>query len=511
MCTHYFGSPAGMKLRNVLISDAVDPACVELLQQHGISVTLRTKLPPSELIAEVKVTAELLAAAPSLKLVGRAGTGVDNIDLDAATKRGVIVMNTPGGNSISACELTCTLIACLARHVAPACAALKQGSWERKQFAGNELYGKTLAVLGLGRIGREVARRMQSFGMKTIGYDPIISAESAAEFNVEKLELDDIWPQADYITVHTPLIPQTRNLLNAAVFNCCRRGVQIVNVARGGIVDEAALLDALESGHCGGAALDVFTEEPPRSDALLRLLAHPRGQTVSGIVNAPIMATALEASNTPWIKLAQYLGCMASHLVPKSLPGVTISVEAYGNELAGLRCLSTAVLLGQLAGATQNGINLINAPALAREAGISVESSHHTQAPIKYAHILNEGSSGLRVCIKQAGQEPQSVTGTVRDGLPLLLAIGEQMHFSPQGLALRGNVALFKSNNVRANLTSLVGAIGTSKTTLLSMSLAIPEDAASTVGYIALNTTNRFDVDDKTLQNVVLVAQNSFA
>ncbi|XP_063988588.1 D-3-phosphoglycerate dehydrogenase-like [Diachasmimorpha longicaudata] len=276
-----------IKLENVLISDPVDGSCIDLLKSHGIAVTTKYKLPKDELLQEIKnydglivrsetkVTEEVIAAGTNLRVIGRAGTGVDNINVDAATKKGIVVLNTPGGNSISACELTCTLISSLARNVAQAAQSMKEGRWDRKLYSGFELYGKTLAVLGFGRVGREVGLRMQSFGMKIVCFDPIVSAEDAASAGATKLSLDEIWPVADYITVHTPLIPQTKNLIGTASLSKCKKGVRVINVARGGIINEAELLEALKSGQCAGAALDVFSEEPPKNPVTLELIRHP--------------------------------------------------------------------------------------------------------------------------------------------------------------------------------------------------------------------------------------------
>ncbi|XP_055858976.1 D-3-phosphoglycerate dehydrogenase [Episyrphus balteatus] len=280
-------------IKNVLVCDAVDSACVDLLKSNGINVTYKLKLAKEQLCEEVKnydavivrsdtkITEEVLnagsaAAGGSLKAVGRAGAGVDNIDVAAATKQNVIVLNTPGGNSISACELTCMLIGALARPFVPAGQSMKEGRWDRKLYSGTELYGKTLAILGLGRIGREVAIRMQAWGMKIIGYDPITTDAEAKAAGIEKMTLEQIWPLADYITVHTPLIPATRNLINAQALGKCKKGVKVVNVARGGIIDESAVLAALESGQCGGAAFDVFPEEPPKSEITKALIQHPK-------------------------------------------------------------------------------------------------------------------------------------------------------------------------------------------------------------------------------------------
>jgi len=277
-----------MDISKVLVADAVDQACVDLLKKNGIQVDCKYKLPKEELVkivanydglivrSDTKVTADVINAGKKLKVIGRAGAGVDNIDISAATAKNIIVLNTPGGNAISACELTCSLITTLARNVVPAAASLKAGRWDRKLYTGHELNGKTLAILGLGRIGREVALRMQAWGMKTIGFDPIVSATDAAKFNVAKMELTEIWPLADYITVHTPLIPETRNMINKKVFSMCKKGVRIVNVARGGIIHEEDLLTALQDGSCGGAALDVFEQEPPTNPVTLKLIQNDK-------------------------------------------------------------------------------------------------------------------------------------------------------------------------------------------------------------------------------------------
>ncbi|KAF2903549.1 hypothetical protein ILUMI_02622 [Ignelater luminosus] len=284
----FSSSYTSMNINKVLVADAVDQACVDLLKNNLIDVDCKYKLSKEQLIQEIqnydglivrsdtKVTAEVIEAAKNLKVIGRAGAGVDNIDVDAATKKNIVVLNTPGGNAISACELTCTLITSLARNVVPAAASLREGRWDRKLYAGHEIHGKVLGIVGLGRIGREVAIRLQAWGMKTVGYDPIVSAEDAAKFNVEFLELEKIWPIADYITLHTPLIPETRNMINKKVFNQAKKGLRIVNVARGGIIDEAALLEALENGQCGGAALDVYEQEPPTNPTTLKLIQHPK-------------------------------------------------------------------------------------------------------------------------------------------------------------------------------------------------------------------------------------------
>ncbi|ELU18038.1 hypothetical protein CAPTEDRAFT_154830 [Capitella teleta] len=290
-----------LPLKKVLISDEIDQVCIDVLTKNGIEAVKNTKLSKEALLEEIKaydglivrsatqVTAEVITAGSNLKVIGRAGTGVDNIDCKAAEAKGVLVRNTPTGNSISAAELTCTLLLSMSRNIANGTQTLREGRWERKNLMGNEVYGKTIGIIGLGRIGKEVATRMQAFGMKvrlcccvdskltgsllqTIGFDPVIPASVTAEFGVKSMSLEEMWPQVDYITVHTPLIPQTKNLINDDVFRKCKKGVRVINCARGGIIDEEALLRALDAGLCGGAALDVFCEEPPKASPLIK---HP--------------------------------------------------------------------------------------------------------------------------------------------------------------------------------------------------------------------------------------------
>uniref|UniRef100_A0A1B6KWA9 D-3-phosphoglycerate dehydrogenase n=1 Tax=Graphocephala atropunctata TaxID=36148 RepID=A0A1B6KWA9_9HEMI len=508
------------KLSNVLVSDAVDQSCVDLLKAHNINVTCKYKLPKEELIKEIpkydglivrsdtKVTAEVLQAAKALRVVGRAGTGVDNIDLAAATSKGVIVLNTPGGNSISACELTCALITALARHVAQGCQSLKEGRWDRKLYSGSELSGKTLAVLGLGRIGREVASRMQAFGMKTIGFDPMVSAEEAQAFNVDKKELEEIWPVADYITVHTPLIPQTRNLINADVFSKCKRGVRIVNVARGGIVDEAALLDALKDGRCAGAALDVYIEEPPKNPTTLELLKHPavvctphlgasteEAQTrvaveiaeqfvalsnpsspfkITGAVNAPILGATCVPYNNSWIELTTNLGRLVSKLLQnQDRTEAKVELVRTGAALENMSFLGTAALVGLLSGRTSNGLNLINAPQLAKEAGLSVSQRYEP----------SEQKSVTITVTTPAGSN--SVTGTIKSKTIHYLLSVNGVSFSkvgtPVGTATAdwNNLQLFRGTNPRKDYLAIAEGLNAKGLDMTFFSVATSQKADS--------------------------------
>lgn len=289
-------------IKSILISDDVNQRCVDILSNNGFDVTKNIKLSKEELLEEVKkydalvvrsatkVTADVLTSGvDNLKLVARAGTGVDNIDVNFATEKGILVMNALGSNTISAAELTCSMISAVARHLPQANASMKSGKWERSKFLGTELYGKTLAVVGLGRIGREVASRMRSFGMEIIGYDPMVSAADAEKFGIKFMELNDLWPVADYITIHVPLMDSTKNLMNNEVFNKCKKGFKLINCARGGIVEETDLLNALNDERCSGAALDVFEQEPPKCTDLI---SHPKF-----ICTPHLGASSVEAQN----------------------------------------------------------------------------------------------------------------------------------------------------------------------------------------------------------------------
>ncbi|KAK0166727.1 hypothetical protein PV327_004216 [Microctonus hyperodae] len=473
-----------INLRSVLISDPVDNLCADLLISHGVPVTTKYKLSKDELIQEIlkhdglivrsetKVTAEILAAASNLRVVGRAGTGVDNIDLQAATRKGIVVLNTPGGNSISACELTCALISALARNVSQAAQSMKEGRWDRKLFSGYELSGKTLAVLGFGRIGREVSHRMQSFGMKIICFDPMLSAEDTKKIGATKMSLNEIWPIADYITVHTPLIPQTRNLINATTLSSCKKGVKIINVARGGIVDEEALLQSLKSGHCGGAALDVFLEEPPKNPITLELIQHPKviatphlgastaeaqervaveiaeqflaisgtsnKYSVTGIVNAPVLFAAMSDENGPWIELSKKLGQLATRFIKKNV-SAPIESQTIGKAMASKKFIHTAVLVGVLTGQTKNGLNLINAPTLAKDVGIDIKESHI--------------DGDINAVVVKVGQH--HIKGTVRNNEVLLLSIDDAVFNN--GIQLRDYISLYHANGPQ-DLATIVNA-----------------------------------------------------
>uniref|UniRef100_A0A8C5QBJ2 D-3-phosphoglycerate dehydrogenase n=1 Tax=Leptobrachium leishanense TaxID=445787 RepID=A0A8C5QBJ2_9ANUR len=449
-------------IHRVLISDSLAAACASILRsQGGIEVTESPGISQEELLSKIKdydglivrsatkVTESVLIAGSRLKVVGRAGTGVDNVDVDSATKNGIIVMNTPMGNSISAAELTCGLILSLSRQIPQAAKSMVEGRWDRKKFMGSELHGKTLGILGLGRIGKEVALRMQSFQMKTIGFDPVIPAEVTAQFGVQQYQLEEIWEQCDYITVHTPLLPSTTGLINDAAFSKCKRGVKVINCARGGIIDEAALLRALKSGQCGGAGLDVFTEEPPQDQALIThplVVALPhlgastdeaqnrcgeeiaaqivdlvKERALSGVINAPALTKAFSPSTKPWIRLAEALGVILQNLVPQMSGKIHVTTSGGCLKDAG-SYLCSAVSIGLLRGAEKK-INLVNAALYAADAGIQVSSQHCSDSEEALITVtgggyqLVGGLSGFCPCLWKIGSSkfhsPISLQGTL--------------------------------------------------------------------------------------------------
>lgn len=428
-----------LDIKRVLCSDPIDSVCKTILEGQGIVVDCKSKLTEAQLCEIIPdydglvvrsgttVTAKVLGAGTRLKVVGRAGTGVDNIDLKAATKRGVLVMNTPGGNTLSAAEHTCCLIATLARNVAPANKAMKEGRWDRKLYKGVELNGKVLAILGLGRIGREVAARMQAFGMRTIGYDPIMPKDTAKSFGVDAMSLDEIWPQADFITVHTPLLPSTKGLVGFESLPKCKKGVRIVNCARGGIVDEAALLEAIESGQCAGAALDVYEEEPPTNILGNKLLMHDRvlttphlgastdeaqtkvaaeiaqnivslqtGGALNGIINAPALFHALKPEVRPWNDLCQRIGSTIAQLqAGKSYSDdqictiTEVHVTSIGKKTQEVTpTLVAAVLVGLLSELQSEAVNLINAQSLAEERGLKIATQKKAQDNHVFSNVV---------------------------------------------------------------------------------------------------------------------------
>ena len=426
----------------VLISDKMDPKAAQIFRERGVEVDEITGQTPDELKAIIgrydglairsstRVTSDILAAATSLKVVGRAGIGVDNVDIPAASAQGVVVMNTPFGNSITTAEHAIALMFALARQLPEADASTQAGKWEKNRFMGVELTGKTLGLIGAGNIGGIVADRALGLRMKVIAYDPFLTPERAVEMGVEKVDLDALLARADFITLHTPLTDQTRNILSRDNLFRTKPGVRIINCARGGLIDEAALKEMLDSGHVAGAALDVFVTEPARESPLfgtanfvstphlgastneaqvnvaIQVAEQMADYLVSGGVTNALNMPSLSAEEAPKLKpymaLAEKLGSLVGQLAHDALTGIAIEVEGAAAQL-NQKPVTGAVLAG-LMRVHSDTVNMVNAPFLARERGLDVREVRHDREG-DY-HTL------VRVTVKtEAGD--RSVAGTL--------------------------------------------------------------------------------------------------
>ena len=409
----------------VLIADELSPRALAIFRERGVDADVNTGLSPDKLLAIIgdyeglavrsatKVTAKVLAAAGKLKVVGRAGIGVDNIDLPAATQHGVCVMNTPFGNSITTAEHAVAMLMALAREIPQADRSTQAGKWEKSRFIGIELYGKTLGIVGCGNIGAVVADRAQGLKMRVIAYDPYLSPERAAALNVEKVELDELLARADFITLHTPLTEHTRGIINAAALAKCRTGVRIVNCARGGLIDEGDLKAALDSGQVAGAALDVFAVEPAKDNVLFghpRLVATPHlgaatteaqenvalqiaeqmsdyllVGAITNALNMPSVSAEEAPKLRPYMKLAEELGSFAGQLTEAGIEKVTIEYEGHVASL-NTRPL-TAIALEGLLRPQMDSVNMVNAPLVAKERNIQVSEVRH-ERPGDYQTLI---------------------------------------------------------------------------------------------------------------------------
>ena len=452
----------------VLVSDKLAKEGLDILKAaKGIEVIDRPGLPLDELkkaIADVdgiiirsatKVTADLIAAAKRLKAIARAGAGVDNVDLEAASRRGIIVMNTPGGNTISAAEQALAMLFALARNTPAADASMKQQVWEKKKYTGTELTAKTLGIVGLGRIGSEVARRALGLRMNVIGFDPFLDAERARTVGIEMTDsIEELLKKSHYVTVHAALTDKTRGMIGKKELAAARDGIVIINCARGGIVDEQALLDALESGKVGGAGLDVFTSEPPADWTLAkhpRVVATPHlgasteeaqinvavaaaeqmvdaliNNKVRFAVNFPSIEPEQMAALEPYLVLGRRLGAIASQLSKGAVKEVTV---AYSGEVAlqKTEAVTAAVAVGLLSSYVED-VNMVNAGLLLKERGVIVkETSSTAEEFVTYMSVE-----------ARSGDERHGVGGTLfgKSGPRLVLADGFELEVEPAGTIL---------------------------------------------------------------------------
>lgn len=437
----------------VLISDKMDPNAARIFTEMGCDVDVITGETPEQLIARIgeydglairsstKVTKAILDAATNLKVIGRAGIGVDNVDIPYASSKGVVVMNTPFGNSITTAEHAIAMMFALARQIPEANAQTQAGLWPKNGFMGVEVTGKTLGLIGAGNIGSIVASRALGLKMKVIAFDPFLTPERAVEMGVEKADLDTLLARADFITLHTPLTDQTRNILSRENIAKCKKGVRIINCARGGLIDEAALKDALDSGHVAGAALDVFETEPAKESPLfgtpnfictphlgastteaqvnvaLQVAEQMADYLVSGGVTNALNMPSLSAEEAPKLKpymaLAEKLGTLVGQLAHDNLTKIAIEVEGAAAQL-NQKPITAAVLAGLMKQYSQS-VNMVNAPFLAKERGLDVREVRHDRE--------GEYRTLVRVTVSTS-QGERSVAGTLfGNGQPRLVEI----------------------------------------------------------------------------------------
>jgi D-3-phosphoglycerate dehydrogenase len=468
----------------VLVSDNISSNGVEILKQAGLDVYVKTGLKPEDLKSIIgdyhalvvrsatKATAEIIDAAKNLKVIGRAGSGLDNVDKAAASKKGIVVMNTPGGNTITTAEHTIAMIFAAARKIPQANTSMAKGQWEKKKFMGTELFNKTLGVIGLGNIGGEVAKRAQGLEMNVIAYDPFLSEEKAKQMGVEKMELLEVFKRADFITIHTPLTAETKNIINTETIKTMKNGVYIINCARGGIINEKDLYDALESGKIAGAALDVFEKEPPENNPLVgheRVVCTPHlgastqeaqenvaiaiaeqivdylvHGTIRNAVNFPSIPADQAAVLQPYINLAEKIGGFASQIFEGGITELTLEYRGDASEL-NASPLTIAAIKGMLNPILLETVNFVNAPFIAKERGIEVKETKSTDA--------GDYQSLITMRVSAPGKE-LSVSGTLfskKD--PRIVKIDNfTVEIVPEGCML------FMYNNDRPGV---IGNIGT--------------------------------------------------
>ena len=468
----------------VLVSDALSETAVQIFRDRGVNVDFQPKLGKDKdalleaipnydglaIRSATKVTEKLLANAPRLRVIGRAGIGVDNVDVASSSKRGVIVMNTPFGNSITTAEHAIAMMFAVARQIPEASASTHRGLWEKSRFMGVELTAKTLGVVGAGNIGGIVCDRARGLRMKVIAYDPFLSEERAAKLGVRKVELDELLATADFVTLHVPLTDRTRNVLSREAIARLKPGARVINCARGGLVDEEALAEAIRSGRVAGAAFDVFAEEPATASPLFGLpnvvvTPHLGAATteaqenvalqvaeqmsdylltgaVSNAINMPAVTAEEARVMGPWLKLAEHLGSFVGQMTNLPIEGLGIT---YDGEVAGMNtaALNAAAIAGMLR-ATNPEVNMVSAPVLARERGIDVSTTTQDQTGVFEAYIK---------LVIQTPLGDRSVAGTVfSDGKPRFIQI--------KGINLDAEIGAHMVYTTNEDVPGIIGALG---------------------------------------------------
>ena len=501
----------------VFIADSISQRGVdELSRDNALDVTVKTGLSEEELLAvipsfsalvvrsQTRVTADILKAGVKLRVVGRAGVGVDNVDVETATRRGIVVLNAPGGNTISTAEHAFSLLLSVARKIPHADANVRSKKWDKKNFEGVELYNKTLGVIGMGRIGSELSRRAIAFGMRVMAYDPYLSATRARSLQVELVdELDEVLKNADFISLHTPLTPETRHILDSARLAKTKRGVRIINCARGGLIDETALVEALQDGQVGGAALDVFEIEPLPTDSPLRsapnivLTPHLGASTaeaqesvgieiaqsiravllegtIRNAVNMPNLDAKTLAVIGPHLRFGEKLGRFLSQIAPKRAETLNINYSGKVNEV-DTTAITRAVLKGFLQIAGGSEINEVNAPAFAETLGLKVSESR-LSAPGDYTDMLELSAAG-------AGKNV-SVGGAFFGATPRIVSINSRpVEARPHG------VVLVLENTDRPGIVGRIGTLlGEHGVNIATMSLSRNQAGGTALTVLNLDT-----------------------
>ncbi|HUJ72288.1 MAG TPA: phosphoglycerate dehydrogenase [Verrucomicrobiae bacterium] len=501
----------------ILIADPISERGVEKLRRNpSFQVDVNTGLKEDQLCqiigeydalivrSQTKVTKRVLEAARKLRVVGRAGVGVDNVDVDAATRRGVIVMNTPGGNTISTAEHTFSMMMALARNIPQAHASMKAGKWDRKSFEGVELYNKTLGIIGLGRIGTEVARRAIAFGMRVLAHDPFLTLSRAKSLQVEVVELDEIYARSDFITVHVPMTEQTRGMITKETIAKMRDGVRLINCARGGIINEKDLHEAIANGKVAGAALDVYEQEPPKDSPLLGLnnvVMTPHlaastqeaqesvgvevaeqvgdvlaGGTVRNAVNMPTIDAKVLAVLQPYLSFGEKMGRLLAQISPQRIERLVIEFCGKAGELE-TGPIGRAVLKGFLESAQGGDVNYVNAPVIAQTLGLRV-SEMKSSEPIDYAELIN-----VRAFVD--GQET-SLSGTFYGSMnnPRIVRIDDMpIEAVPSG------VVFMMSNKDRPGIVGWIGTImGKHGVNIANMSLGRDKEGGQALTVLNLDS-----------------------
>lgn len=492
----------------IVIAEKTSPAAIAIFREEAqwtvitadqIQSNLAQHLADADALvvrSAVDVNAALLEKAAKLRVIGRAGVGVDNIDLDAATRRGIAVMNTPGANAVAVAEHTFALMLALARHLGRADATTRAGKWEKKSLQGSELRGKTLGVVGLGRVGLEVARRARAFAMEVVAHDPFVSATLARELGIKLSLLDDVFAAADYLTLHVGLTPQTASMINAENLKKMKPGARLINCARGELIDESALAAALRSGHLAGAALDVFTQEPPKDSPLLQLenviaTPHIAGSTfeaqeavgvqialqvkeylkfgvIQNAVNVPSVSHDEYVEMQPYIVLAERLGAFLAQAMEGNLEEVSLR---YSGRIAEWKTdlVRNAAIKGILNLMLSERANLVNAAAMAEERGIQVRESKKTKSP-------GGGAANVLSLMVKTGAEERLVKGAVLHGnSPRLLAVDEIDIEAP----LESDILYLRNRDVPGVIGRVGTILGEHKINIANFALGRAREAAA--------------------------------